>query len=103
MILEERSQDALEIMVDEARFSWHETLGVPLGAGTDEIHRAVGRLAHRYAPDQGGSEPQRTRIYAAYAQVRTTREDRSPAEDTPLPAPDQAQQAAARAAAPRIR
>ena len=36
-ILEECSPDALEMMVDEARFSWRETLGVPPEAETDAV------------------------------------------------------------------
>jgi len=87
-ILEERSPDALEIMVDEARFGWHETLGLPPGAVTEEIDDAVRRLTHRYAADQGGTEPQRLRIDAADAQARTTAESRSLAGGTPLPRPD---------------
>jgi transcriptional regulator with XRE-family HTH domain len=73
-ILEERSPDALEMTVDAAQFHWHETLGVPPGAATGDIDGAVRRLACRYAPDQGGTEAQRTRIDAARAQARTTAE-----------------------------
>jgi transcriptional regulator with XRE-family HTH domain len=84
-ILEERSPDALEMTVDEAQFRWHETLGVPPDAATGEIDGAVRRLAHRYAPDQGGTEAQRTRIDTAGAQARTTAENRSPAQAPPPP------------------
>jgi transcriptional regulator with XRE-family HTH domain len=77
-ILDERSTDALEMTVDEAQFRWHETLGVPQDAATDEIGCAVRRLARRYAADQGGTEAQRTRIETASAQARTTAENRSP-------------------------
>jgi transcriptional regulator with XRE-family HTH domain len=84
-ILEERSPDALEMTVDEAQFRWHETLGVPPGAATGEIDGAVRRLAHRYAPDQGGTEAQRTRIETASTQARTTAENRSPAQAAPPP------------------
>jgi transcriptional regulator with XRE-family HTH domain len=86
-ILEERSPDALEMMVDDAQFSWHETLGLPPGAEADAIRLAMGRLARRYAPDQGGTERQRARINAAYAQACTTPEDPSPAGDTASPRP----------------
>jgi len=83
-ILDERSPDALDMMVDDAQFSWHETLGVPRGAASGEIDGAVRRLARRYAPDQGGTEAQRTRIDTAGAQARTTAENRPPAQAPPL-------------------
>jgi hypothetical protein len=89
-ILDERAPDALEMVVEDARFSWHETLGVPPGAEADAIRLADGRLARRYASDQGGTKRQRARLKAAYAQARTTPEDPSPveeAEDMPPPRP----------------
>ena len=73
------------MMVDDAQFSWHETLGVPQDAATDEIGCAVRRLARRYAADQGGTEAQRTRIETASAQARTTAENRSPPQAAPPP------------------
>jgi transcriptional regulator with XRE-family HTH domain len=84
-ILEERLPDALEMMLDEAQFRWHETLGVPTGAASGEIDGAVRRLARHYAPDQGGTEAQRTRIKTACAQARATAENRSPAQAAPPP------------------
>jgi transcriptional regulator with XRE-family HTH domain len=81
VLLEERSPEAITLLVEEAAFAWHETLGVPPGAGADEIHRALCRLVRCYAPDLGGTEAQMTRINAAYAQTRTTPEHRSRAED----------------------
>jgi transcriptional regulator with XRE-family HTH domain len=67
---EECSSEAVTMLVEEAAFAWHETLGVSPGIGTDEIYRAMRRLAERCAPDQGGSDAQRTRIDAAYAQAK---------------------------------
>jgi len=99
-ILDERSPDALEMMVDEAHCRWHETLGVPPGVATEEIDCALRRLARRYAPDQGGTEGQRTRIDTACAQARTTVEGRPLAEDTALPARDSPHRRPAPAAAP---
>jgi hypothetical protein len=75
------------MMVDDAQFSWHETLGVPPGAATDEIDRTVRRLARHYAPDRGGTEAQQTRIETTCARARITAENRSPAQAAPLPSP----------------
>jgi len=99
-ILDERSPDALEMMVDDTQFSWDETLNVPPGTATEEIDRALRRLARRSAPDQGGTAAQRTRIDTACAQARTTVEGRPLAEDTALPARDSPHRGPTPAAAP---
>jgi hypothetical protein len=82
-ILDEHSPDAIEMMVDEARFSWHETLGVPPAADTAAIRRAMTRLAHACHPDKGGSQQQMTRINAAYEQARANLENRITARKPP--------------------
>src|ERR1700744_3468224 len=43
---------SLDMMVDDARFSWHKPLGVPPDAAPHEVGCAVRRLARRYAADQ---------------------------------------------------
>jgi hypothetical protein len=76
-LLDEHSPDAIEMMVDEARLSWHETLGVPPAADAAAVRRAMTRLAHAYHPDKGGTQQQMTRINAAYEQARANPENRS--------------------------
>jgi hypothetical protein len=56
-------------------------------AEADTIRLAMGRLARRYAPDQGGTERQRAWVNAAGAQAKTTAEDRAPSGDTRPPRP----------------
>jgi transcriptional regulator with XRE-family HTH domain len=80
VLLETHSPEAISMLVEDTTFTWHETLGVPPSAATEEIDHALHRLARRYAPDQDGTESQRGRIGAAHAQARNTAEDRSPAE-----------------------
>jgi len=77
-ILEQRSPDALDMMVDDAQFSWHETLGVPPNADPDAVRFAMRRLALRYHPDQGGTEAQLTRINTAYTRARMAPVERPP-------------------------
>ncbi|HUZ65830.1 MAG TPA: DnaJ domain-containing protein [Acetobacteraceae bacterium] len=87
VLLEERSPEAITMLVDETTFAWHETLGVSPVAETDAIRLAMRRLALRYHPDQGGTEAQMTRINAAYEQARTTPANRPPVQGTPPPRP----------------
>jgi hypothetical protein len=82
-ILDVHSPDAIEMMVDEARFSWHEILGVPPAADAAAVRRAMTRLAHAYHPDKGGTGQQMTRINAAYEQARANLENRLPARKPP--------------------
>lgn len=84
-ILEEHSPDAIDMMVDEAVFCWHETLGVPPAADATAVRRAMTRLAHAYHPDKGGTQQQMTRINAAYEQARANLENSSPARKPPPP------------------
>ena len=86
VLLDQHSPDAIELMVDEAHFSWHETLGVPPAADAAAVRRALARLAHTYHPDKGVTQPQMTRINAAYEQARANLEISSPARK-PSPSP----------------
>ena len=87
VLLEERSPEAITMLVAETTFAWHETLGVPPGAETAAIRLAMRRLALRYHPDQGGTETQMTRVNAAYEQAGTTLENLSPAGAASPPRP----------------
>jgi transcriptional regulator with XRE-family HTH domain len=82
-LLDEHSPDAIEMMIDEALFSWHETLGLPPAANAAAVRRAMTRLALAYHPDKGGTQEQMTRINAAYEQARANQENRSPARKPP--------------------
>ena len=82
-ILDEHSPAAIEMMIDEARFSWHETLGVPPAADAAAVRRAMTTLAHAHHPDKGGTQHQMTRINAAYEQARANLENGSPARKSP--------------------
>jgi transcriptional regulator with XRE-family HTH domain len=82
-ILDEHSPDAIEMMVDEALFSWHETLGVPPAADAAAVRRAMTRLALAYHPDKSGTQQQMTRINAACEQARANQQNRPPAQKPP--------------------
>ena len=86
-VQDQHSPDAIAIMVDEALFTWHETLGVPPAADAAAVRRAMTRLALAYHPDKGGTQQQMARINAAYEQARTYQENRSPAKPPPRPWP----------------
>ena len=83
MILEERSPNALEMMVDEAPFSRNEILGLAPSADATSIRQAMGRLALVYHPDKGSTQQRMSRINAAYEQARVQLESRRPTEKTP--------------------
>ena len=100
VLLEERSPEAITLLVAETTFAWHETLGVPPAAETGAVRLALRRLALRYHPDQGGTEAQMTRINAAYAQARATPANPRPVQATPPPRPQSRQPRARRTAAP---
>ncbi len=82
-VQDQHSPDAIAIMVDEALFTWHETLGVPPAADAAAVRRAMTRLAHAYHPDKGGTGQQMTHINAAYEQARANLENRLPARKPP--------------------
>jgi transcriptional regulator with XRE-family HTH domain len=65
-VLAEFTPEALEIMIEDADFSWCETLGVPSSSDPELARRAMTRLALAYHPDRGGTRDQMTRINAAY-------------------------------------
>ena len=60
------SPEAVQILLEELQFSWHETLGVPPDADAGAIRRAWARLAHAHHPDKGGTQQQMVRLNAAY-------------------------------------
>ena len=69
VLLQDASPEAIQILLEEVQFSWHETLGVPPNAEAGTIRRAWARLAHAYHPDKGGTQEQMARINAASAWV----------------------------------
>ena len=71
VLLEEHSPDGVALLVEDATFAWHETLGVAPTADVSAARRAMSRLAHAYHPDKGGTQAQMTRINAAYERART--------------------------------
>ena len=87
VLLEERSPEAITMLLEETTFAWHEALGVRPGAEADAIRLAMRRLALRYHPDQGGTEAQMTRINAAYAQAGTAPTNRQPGPGRSPPRP----------------
>lgn len=87
VLLEEHSPDAIAMLVEEATFAWHETLGVRPSAEADALRRAMRRLALRYHPDQGGTEAQMSRVNAAYAQALSILKDCRPVGRRPPPRP----------------
>jgi DnaJ-domain-containing protein 1 len=66
ILLQDASPAAIQILLDEVRFGWHETLGVPPNADAGTIRRAWARLAHAHHPDKGGTQEQMARLNAAY-------------------------------------
>ena len=67
--LEQLSPDALDILLEEARFSCHEVLGIPANADAGAIRAAMTRLALIYHPDRGGAPEQMVAVSAAYAEA----------------------------------
>ena len=64
ILLQDASPEAIQIMLAEVRFSWHETLGVPSNADAGTIRRAWARLAHAHHHDKGGTQEQMARLNA---------------------------------------
>jgi transcriptional regulator with XRE-family HTH domain len=64
--LDALTPDGVEIMVEDAEFRWHETLGVAPNADQATLRRAMTRLAMLYHPDKGGQPEQMIRVNAAY-------------------------------------
>ena len=67
--LQELSPDALDLQLEEARFSCHEVLGIPGNADAPAIRAAMARLALTCHPDKGGTPEQMVEVNAAYAEA----------------------------------
>jgi DnaJ-class molecular chaperone len=65
----------LAIMLEEAAFSWYETLGIPPAADASTARSAMTKLARLYHPDTGGSQQQMIRVNAAYDAARASLDD----------------------------
>jgi DnaJ-domain-containing protein 1 len=66
VLLQNASPEAIQILLEEVQFSWHETLGVPPNADAGTIRRAWAKLAHVHHPDKSGTQEQKGRLNAAY-------------------------------------
>jgi DNA-binding transcriptional regulator YiaG len=62
ILVQDASPEAIQILLEEAQFSWHETLGVPPNADAGTVRRAMARLALAHHPDKGGTQEQMARI-----------------------------------------
>jgi len=70
LLLQHTSPEAIQILLAELTFRWHETLGVPPNADPAIIRHAWARLARAYHPDRGGTQDQMARLNAAYQRAR---------------------------------
>jgi DNA-binding transcriptional regulator YdaS (Cro superfamily) len=86
VVLGEHAPEAIAMLLAEAAFAWHETLGVPPVADANTVRRAMTRLALGYHPDKGGTQRQMTRINAASSHGSIWKAAGRPGR--PLPAPD---------------
>ena len=71
ILMQDTSPEAIQILLEEVQFSWHETLGVPPNADAGTVRSAMVRLALAYHPDKGGTQAQMARINGAYEKART--------------------------------
>jgi transcriptional regulator with XRE-family HTH domain len=71
ILMQDTSPEAIQILLEEVQFSWHETLGVPPNADAATVRSGMVRLALAYHPDKGGSQAQMARINGAYEKART--------------------------------
>jgi len=69
-VLQRTSPEAIQIMLEEITFAWHETLGVPPNADPEALRRAMARLALIYHPDTGGQPDLMRRVNAAYERAQ---------------------------------
>ena len=69
-VLQRTSPEAIQIMLEEITFAWHETLGVPPNADPAALRRAMARLALIYHPDKGGQLDLMRRVNAAYERAQ---------------------------------
>ncbi len=67
--LDALSPEALDLQMEESRFSCHELLGVPASVDAPAIRAAMTRLALIYHPDRGGTPEQMVAVNAAYAEA----------------------------------
>jgi hypothetical protein len=65
--------DGLDVMVEDAEFRRHETLGVSPNTDAATLRRAMTRLAMLYHPDKGGRPEQTIRVNAAYERASKER------------------------------
>ena len=72
-VLQRTSPEAIQIMLEEITFAWHETLGVPPNADATALRRAMVRLALTYHPDTGGQPDLMRRVNAAYERTQRDR------------------------------
>ena len=82
ILLQDTSPEAIQILLEEVQFSWHETLGVPPNADAGTVRRAWARLALAYHPDKGGTQAQMARINEAHEQAKPI------LKDQPAPGPE---------------
>ena len=71
--LDELTPDGLEVMVEDAEFRWHETLGISPNADLAALRRTMTKLAMIYHPDKAGRPEQMTRVNAAYERAQQER------------------------------
>ena len=70
VLLQDAPPKAVQILLEEVQFNWHETLGVPPNADAGTIRRAWARLAHAHHPDKGGTQERMARLNFAYTTAR---------------------------------
>ena len=69
-VLQQTSPEAIQILLEETQFTWHETLGVPPNADAAALRRAMARLALIYHPDKGGRSDLMGRVNDAYERAQ---------------------------------
>jgi DnaJ-domain-containing protein 1 len=70
-VLQETSPEAIQNLLEEIAFAWHESLGVPPNADAAALRRAMARLARIYHPDKGGQPDPMRRVNAAYERAQS--------------------------------
>ena len=74
ILLQNTSPEAIQILLEEVRFSWHETLGVPPNAEAGTVRRAMARLALA-TPTRAALRRRCHRINGAYDQAKPILKD----------------------------
>ena len=69
-VLQDTSPEAIQILLEEIQFAWHETLGVPPNADAAALRRAMAWLALIYHPDKGGQPDLMSRVNTAYERAQ---------------------------------